>query len=150
MCLGWCLRGCCLQLPHMLWVCLGWCLRGCCLMCRQESGYSCCHVAAAPESESGVSTECCTIQGDCEHRCSWLGIVLCFGVAFHVGLWFPNQGWHPYPLQWKCGVLTPGPLVKSLELHFNLYSLSLLSESLTTNSMLFFFGIYNREFSSFS
>ena len=51
-------------------------------MCRQESGYSCCHVATAPESESGVSTECCTIQGDCEHRCSWLGIVLCFGVAF--------------------------------------------------------------------
>ena len=32
----------------------------------------------------------------------------------HAGSSFPNQGWNPCPLQWKCGILTTGPPGKSL------------------------------------
>ena len=32
---------------------------------------------------------------------------------WYVGFWFPDQGWNPGPLQWKCGVLITGPPGKS-------------------------------------
>ena len=32
---------------------------------------------------------------------------------WYVGFWFPDHGWNPGPLQWKCGVLITGPPGKS-------------------------------------
>ena len=32
---------------------------------------------------------------------------------WHVGFWFPDQGWTLHPLQWKRRVLTIGPEGKS-------------------------------------
>ena len=35
--------------------------------------------------------------------------------CMHAGSYFPNLGSNPHPPQWKLGVLTTGPLGKSLE-----------------------------------
>ena len=40
--------------------------------------------------------------------------IFIFLAMWLMGSWFPNQGWNPCPWQWKYGVLTTGPLGKSL------------------------------------
>ena len=40
---------------------------------------------------------------------------------WHVGPKLPDQGLNPYPLHWKCGVLTTGPPGNSQEC-FNIFN----------------------------
>ena len=45
----------------------------------------------------------------------YIYIYIFFFFFSHTGSYFPNQESNPYPLYWKCGVLTIGSSVKSLE-----------------------------------
>lgn len=44
---------------------------------------------------------------------TWLFGCFFWPCMWHVESWFPDQGWNPCPLHWKCRVLTSGPHGKS-------------------------------------
>ena len=87
-----------------------------CLVTISHLFFASCFVSFTIRSFAASLSLCCF--------CSFLSVSLSlffflhFGCAtWHAESLFPNHGYYPCPLQWKGGVLTPGPPRKSHNSH---------------------------------
>ena len=64
---------------------------------------------------------------NCRFFVNFFYLFICRSV-WHVGCQFPDQGLNPYPLQWKCRVLTTGPPGNSLNVLYKTKEVSLYSQ----------------------